>query len=343
MSNIKDLLYKYGVIPVVVVEKIEEALPMAKALQKGELNLAEITFRTDCAQEAIAKITAEFPDMLIGAGTILNVDQAKKALQSGAKFIVTPGLDEDVVKYCNDQKVLVIPGCSTASEVQKAQSLGLDLVKFFPAEASGGLPVIKALHAVYKTMRFIPTGGITPDKFSEYLLNPAVWAVGSSWITPKNLLEKGDYDAIAKRAREAVAAVLNFKFCHMGINCDNPQDGYTNAFKLADMFNLPIGDTGSSTMAGWEVEVTKQPFQVRGPHGHIGYNADNLERAVFYLEKKGVEFDHEHVKPYKGKTYVIYLKDQIAGFTVHIEERNDHNPGRWESLEEIKERINWKD
>ena len=343
MADIKDLIYKYGLVPVIAIDTKEHAVPLAKALIGGELEIAEITFRTDCAAEAMAAITAEYPDMLVGAGTILSVEQAQQAIDAGAKFIVTPGFDEAIVKFCQAKGILIIPGCATPSDVQKAVACGLDVVKFFPAEASGGLKMINAMAAAYKGVRFLPTGGITPEKFSSYLLNPHVIAVGASCMAPMDLVEKGDFEAIRKLARDAMFAVHNFQFCHMGINCYSDEEGYTNLFRLADMFNLVMGDTRSSSYVGREVEITKMAFTVRGPHGHLGYYADNLERAVFYLEKKGVEFDHEHVKPFNGKTYVIYLKEQIAGFAVHIEERNDHNPACWEHRDIIKERIGWKD
>lgn len=343
MEKIKEKIYKYGLVPVIVIDREEQAVPLADALIWGELEIAEVTFRTDCAANAIKAMLDAHPDMLIGAGTVLNRQQVDDALAAGAKFIVAPGLDEELVKYCQSKNVPIIPGCSSASDIQRAIALGLDLVKFFPAEALGGVKTLRSLASAYKNMRFMPTGGITPEKFSEYLREPYVTAVGTSWIAPQKMLDAGDYDAIRKRAREAMFAVHNFQFCHMGINCDNEKDGYTNLFKLADMFNLVMGDTRSSSYVGREVEITKMPFQVRGPHGHLGYYADNLERAIFYLEKKGIEFDHEHVKPYKDKTYVIYLKDQIAGFAVHIEERNEHNPPAWEHRDIIKERIGWKD
>ena len=343
MDRIKELIYKYGIVPVVVIEDAAKAAPLALALAKGGLEICEVTFRTEAAQASISAMLKAMPDMLVGAGTVLNRSQGEVALQAGAKFIVSPGLDEDLAHFCKEKGILYIPGCSSASEVQKAVNLGLDTVKFFPAESSGGVKAISALAAAFKNVRFLPTGGITPEKFSEYLRQPAVIAVGTSWIAPVAMIEKDEFGDIAKRSRDAVFAVLNFQFCHMGINCDTEKEGYTNLFKLADMFNLPMGDTKSSSYVGREVEITKMRFQVRGPHGHLGYYADNLERAVFYLEKKGIEFDHEHVKPYKGKTYVIYLKDQIAGFAVHIEERNDHNPPAWEHRDVIKERIGWED
>ncbi|MDD3251283.1 MAG: bifunctional 4-hydroxy-2-oxoglutarate aldolase/2-dehydro-3-deoxy-phosphogluconate aldolase [Lachnospiraceae bacterium] len=326
----------YGVIPVVKIEKIEQALPLAKALCDGELETAEITFRTDCAAEAIAAIHKEYPDMLLGAGTVTNVEQVKTAVAAGADFIVSPCFVEEVVAYCVDNDICVMPGCATATEVQMAVAHGLKAVKFFPAEAAGGLAYINSLASVFKDVKFMPTGGIKPSNLREYLLNPNVLACGGTWVVPSNLLNAGEYDEIRKLARDAVFSVLNFGFAHVGINCQKVREGYDNIFRLADTFDLILGNTRSSSYVGHEVEITKQPFKVQGIHGHLGYFTDNLERAIFYLGKKGIEFDWESTKPYQGKLYVIYLKEWLAGFAIHIEERNDHNPGKWEHREEVK-------
>lgn len=341
MQTVKDLIYKHGLVPVLSLSSVEQAAPLAKALSAGGLDIAEVTFRSDCAAEALAAMKAACPDMLVGAGTVNTVEQAKAAIAAGARFIMMPSCNEAVIRYCLEQQVLVIPGCATPSEVQCAVSHGLDVVKFFPAESSGGLAAIKNMAPVFPGVRFLPTGGIGLDKLSPYLRCPQVIACGCGCVVPQELLEAGDYEAIRLRARDAVFAVLNFSFTHMGINCDTDQEGYTNIFKLADMFNLVLGDTPSSSYVGREVEITKMPFKVRGPHGHLGYYTDNVERAVFYLGKQGVEFNTESVKPYKGKMYVIYLRELVAGFAVHIEERNDHNPPRWEHRDIVKARIGW--
>lgn len=343
MQDVKTSLYQYGLIPVVTLEKAEHAVPLAKALCAGGLEIAELTLRTPAALDALRAMSTAFPDMLVGAGTVLTVEQAEKALAAGAKYIVTPGCSEAVIRFCQSRNVLVIPGCATATDVQTAVNLGLDVVKFFPAEASGGVKAMDALAAAFPGVRFVPTGGIGPDRFSHWLRNPHVLACGSSCVTPSHLLEQDDFEAIQKLARDAVFAVLNFAFAHVGINCDTDDEGYKNIFSLADTFDLVLGDTPSSSYVGHEVEITKRPFKVRGPHGHIGYFTDNVERAVFYLGKKGIEFNTESVKPYKGKMYVIYLKEHVAGFAVHIEERNDHNPPAWEHRDIVKERIGWKD
>lgn len=156
------------------------------------------------------------------------------------------------------------------------------------------------------------------------------------------LVRSGEFDAIAKCVRDSVFKLLNFNFAHFGINCDTADDGYRNIFKLADMFNLVLGDTESSTYVGKEVEITKLPFKVRGPHGHIGYHTDNLARAIFYLSNNGVEFNMNSIKKYADKAYVVYLQDQIAGFAVHIEERNDHNPPSWDHRDNIRNTLSEK-
>lgn len=326
----------YGVIPVVKIEKAEQAPLLAKALCEGELEAAEITFRTDCAIEAIEAIRREYPGMLLGAGTVTAVDQVKAAVEAGADFIVSPCFVEEVVKYCVENDICVLPGCATATEVQKAVSCGLKAVKFFPAGAAGGISYINSLASVFPGVKFMPTGGVNPSNMQEYLRNPNVIACGGTWIVPSDLLQAGAYDEIRKLAREAVFHVLNFSFAHVGINVDQVRAGYEAIFRLADTFDLILGNTRSSSYVGHEVEITKQRFQVRTEHGHLGYFTDNLERAIFYLEKKGIEFNYDSIKPWKDKPYVIYLKEDLAGFAIHIEERNDHNPPKWEHRDEVK-------
>ena len=337
MNNVFKLIESYGVVPVVKIEEIEHALPLAKALCDGELEIAEITYRTEHAAEAIKVITENYPNMLIGAGTVTNVEQVKDAISAGAKFIVSPWDVEEVVSYCVENNITIIPSCVTPSEIQLAVNHGLKVVKYFPAEASGGVEFIDSISAVFKGVKFMPTGGINPSNITKYLRSPNVIACGGSWMVDSNLIREGKFDEIRKLARDAVFAVLNFDFAHFGINCDTKEEGYENIFKLADMFNLMLGNTPSSSYVGKDVEITKQPFAVRGPHGHIGYFTDNIQRAIFYFEKKGIELNHEKTKPFNGKIYVIYLKEFLAGFAIHIEERNDHNPPKWEHRDDVKE------
>ena len=207
MNTIFSKIEETGIVPVVVLDHVEEAAPLAKALCDGGLPCAEVTFRTDAAEEAIRVMTEQFPQMLVGAGTVLTTDQVNHAVAAGAKFIVSPGLNPTVVDYCVKRGIPVIPGCSTPSDVEVAMEFGLKVVKFFPAEPAGGLNYIKAISAPYSNIKFMPTGGINPQNVSSYLSYPAILACGGSWMVKKNLVHEGKFDEIEKLVREAVELV----------------------------------------------------------------------------------------------------------------------------------------
>ena len=197
---VMEMFRKIGVIPVIVLEDPDDAIPVAKALSDGGILCAEITFRTDAAEESIHRIASAFPDMLVGAGTVLSIDQAKKAAAAGAKFIVSPGTNPDIVKYCQSIGMSICPGVQTPTEIEAALSMGLKVVKFFPAEAAGGLKTIKALAAPYNMMEFVPTGGINLSNIREYLSYEKVIACGGSWIASKNMIKAKDYEHIRETA-----------------------------------------------------------------------------------------------------------------------------------------------
>lgn len=207
MNTIFSKIEEIGIVPVVVLDHVEEAAPLAKALCDGGLPCAEVTFRTDAAEEAIRVMTEQFPQMLVGAGTVLTTDQVNRAVAAGAKFIVSPGLNPTVVDYCVKRGIPVIPGCSTPSDVEVAMEFGLKVVKFFPAEPAGGLNYIKAISAPYSNIKFMPTGGINPQNVSSYLSYPAILACGGSWMVKKNLVQEGKFDEIEKLVHEAVELV----------------------------------------------------------------------------------------------------------------------------------------
>ncbi len=194
-----------GIVPVVKIDNAGDAVNLAAALRNGGMNCAEITFRTDAAEEAIRLIAGKYPDMLIAAGTVLTPKQADKAMAAGAKFIVSPGLNPTVVKHCIDKGYPVIPGICTPSEIEQAMSLGLSYLKFFPAEAAGGVKMIKALAAPYTGIRFMPTGGINVSNLTDYLSCKAVFACGGSWMVPSDKIADGKFDEIEKLTAEAAA------------------------------------------------------------------------------------------------------------------------------------------
>lgn len=207
MDSIYEQFKKTGIIPVVVLEDAKDAEPLARALCEGGLPCAEVTFRTPAAAEAIRIMTEKFPDMLVGAGTVLTTEQVDRAIESGAKFIVSPGLNPDVVRYCMEKDIPVTPGTQTPSDMEKAMSFGLNVVKFFPAEPSGGLSMIKAVAAPYTELQFMPTGGINAKNVRDYLAYDRIIACGGSWMVKGDLIRAGKFDEIKALVREAADIV----------------------------------------------------------------------------------------------------------------------------------------
>ncbi len=203
--NIYDLLGRTPVVPLVQADNPAIAVKISHALASGGLTVAEVVFRTDRALDCLQAVAAEVPEMMAGAGTVLNAKQATAALEHGAKFLVSPGLDDGVVKVAQEQGVPVYPGIMTPGELQRAFNLGLDTVKLFPASIAGGVPTIKAFASVFRTMQFMPTGGITADNLPDYLAIPEVLACGGSWLTPADAIAAGAYERVTELATEAVA------------------------------------------------------------------------------------------------------------------------------------------
>lgn len=204
-------LGEYGIVPVVVLNDSKDAAPLADALCEGGLACAEVTFRTEAAAESIKIMSENHPEMMVGAGTVLTVEQVDEAVAAGAKFIVSPGLNPEVVKYCLDKNIPITPGVVTPSEMEQAIELGLNLVKFFPAEPSGGLAMIKAVAAPYTMLKFMPTGGINPNNVKEYLKDDKIFACGGSWMVKGNLVDEGNFDEIKRLTKEAVNIVKEIR------------------------------------------------------------------------------------------------------------------------------------
>ena len=211
MSTIFEKFSKIGIIPVVVLEDTKDAEPLGKALMEGGLPCAEVTFRTAAAEEAIKIMTEKFPDMLVGAGTVLTTEQADSAIAAGAKFIVSPGLNPDVVAHCVKKGIPVTPGTCTPTDVEKALTFGLDVVKFFPAEPAGGLDFIKAIAAPYVGVKFMPTGGINANNVRDYLKYDRIIACGGSWMVKGDLIKAGDFEKIKELTAEAAGIVKEIR------------------------------------------------------------------------------------------------------------------------------------
>lgn len=320
--NKKDIINRLeniGVIPTAVLDCPEHAVPLAKALKKGGIDTVEVTLRTEFAIDGISEIKKALPDFIVGAGTVLNKEQAQKSVRSGADYIVSPGLDEETVRWCIDEEIPVIPGCMSATEVQKAVAMGLKILKFFPAESSGGVKTCKSLSAPYKMVRFVPTGGINLNNISDYLNCSCIFAIGGGWVCGNANIASENWDAITETAKESVKKLLGFEVAHVGINTESAEAGKKLAYGLADIFGLPVAENEKSEFVTSGIEVVNSIGP--GEHGHIAVDTNNISRAEYYLKRAGVEFREETRKLNNGKTFLIYLKQEFGGFAVHIRQK----------------------
>jgi len=316
MSDILTQIGNIGVVPVIKIDDAKDAVPLAKALLAGDLPVAEVTFRTSAAEESIRRITKEVPGMLVGAGTVLTVEQVKKATAAGAKFIVSPGFNPKVVEYCVKENIPVTPGINNPTGIEQALEFGLKVLKFFPAENSGGLAMLKAMAAPYTEVSFIPTGGINQSNVTSYLSWNKIWAVGGSWMVPSDAISAGKFEEITRLASEAIALVHGFELLHVGINTENEEEAKKVAELLSKFFKLPIKEGNSSIFTGKPFEIMKKPYL--GAHGHIGIAANSVERAVAYFASKGIGIKADTAKVEGGVMKVVYLDLEIAGFAFHI-------------------------
>ena len=316
MKDIYQRIYETGIIPVIKIEDAANAVPLAKALIDGGLPAAEITFRTAAAADAIKAVTTQFPDMVVGAGTVLTTEQADAAKAAGAQFIVSPGLNPKVVQHCIDIGIPVIPGTSSPSDIEKALEMGLTTVKFFPAEAAGGLPMLKAMAAPYGNVKFMPTGGLNENNILSYLSFDKIVACGGSFMVKDDYIKSGDFDKIRSLTENAVKLMLGFKIKHVGINAENAKEAM-NIAKLFTPFGLEIKEGNISIFLNSDIEVMKKPGY--GRLGHIAIETNFIKRAEAYLKAKGLKFIEESKKiDAKGNYKVVYIDADFGGFAVHL-------------------------
>lgn len=320
MFEVLNQISNIGIVPVVKIDDAKDAVPLAKALINGGLPCAEITFRTAAAKDAIKAISQNCPEMLVGAGTVLTTKQADDAMQAGAKFLVSPGLNEEVVAYCLQKGYPITPGVCNPSDIEKAISLGLDTVKFFPAEAAGGLEMIKAMSAPYVNVKFMPTGGISAINLNDYLDFKKVIACGGSWMVKDSLINDGKFDEIEKLTKKAVETMLGFELGHLGINSENDEKADKTANTFCDVFGFAKTESPVSFWCDKSIEVMK--YQGRGKQGHIAIKTNYIHRAIRYLESKGYTFDHDS-KIYndRGELILIYINLDFGGFDLHLSQK----------------------
>lgn len=305
-----------GLVPVVVIDDEKDACPVARALMAGGIPVMEITYRTAAAPAAIREVAENCPDVLIGAGTVITLEQCKQAVEMGAKFIVSPGFSAEVVKWCVDNGAAVLPGCVTPSEIMEAMKLELDVVKFFPSNVYGGLTAMKSLAGPFTGIQFIPTGGINAQNVGEYIAAPFIKAVGGSWVCSRADIAAGNFEKITALCKEARQNMLGYEIAHVGINTADNDAAQGIAGEFAQAFGFPSKNGNSSVFASSQIEVMKNIYL--GKNGHLAVRTNSIQIAVADLEQKGFMADMATAK-YKGDRMIaVYLKDEIGGFAIHL-------------------------
>lgn len=308
------LIYDLGIIPVVAIDDAEKAVPLAKALEKGGLPAAEITFRTAAAEESIRLIRKECPNVLVGAGTVLTKDQCDRAIAAGAQFVVTPGFNPEMIAYIKSTGIPMMPGAATPGEMEQAMSMGLTNIKFFPAEANGGVNKLKALAGPYQAAKWMPTGGVNTKNLNDYLSFDKILCCGGTWIAKSDAINEGRFDEITENCRQAIKTMLGFKAKKVCIYGDEA-NAEKNARFIASLFGFDCKDVCCGYEAG-PVCFSKEKSDAKGC---IVISTLNGDRAMSYLKRMGAEIDPDIRYDKKGKVSCFGLKDNICGFEICVE------------------------
>ena len=301
-----------GIIPLIKIDDISDALPLMGALTGANINVVEITFRTSAARDVLKLISKKCKNMLVGAGTIISIEQVNEAINAGAKYIVTPSFNPKVVDRCIELGIPVFPGCSNPTDIEQAYERGLRVVKFFPAELLGGVEMLKVLSRPYPMMKYVPTGGINADNLNKYLNFNRVLCCGGTYIVDETLLKQKQYHEITRIARESVNKMLDIKLDHVAINTD-----YKTGTALLKTFSNLSGVTyqpDQEKVGG--IEVVRDNHN--GNLGHVAFSSPNLERCVHYLEQRGFTVDKSTIVKENGRIAKLHLAGDNAGYTIQL-------------------------
>lgn len=307
-----------GILPVIAIPSPEAAVPLADALVAGGVRAIEVTLRNPWALEAIAAIRAAHPNMAIGAGTVLAEGQVAAAHQAGADFLVSPGFDPEIVRAAQAAGLPIVPGVVNPTQVTAAVKMGLKVLKFFPAEQSGGIPALTLLHGPFPDVSFVPTGGLTLANLGAYLDKPFVAACGGSYMAKTADIVAGNWTKITELCRQCVDVSLGFSLAHVGLNTGDAATAAATAARFADLFRLPVRDGHSSTFAGGAVECMKTPFY--GEKGHVGFFVRSVERALAWYRSRGIPVREESIRRTAdgARLQSFYLAEEPGGFAVHV-------------------------
>lgn len=320
-NAVMERIGQSGIVPVAVIDAVEKAVPLARAMLDGGVDVIEVTFRTAAAADAIKAIRGSCRDMLTGAGTVISLEQCRLAVESGAQFIVSPGFSREVVGWCVDHEVPVVPGCVTAAEIMAALEYGIEVVKFFPSNIYGGLDAMKALTGPFPGVKFIPTSGISAENVGEFIRAPFVFAAGGSWTCPKADIEAENYEKITALCRDTRKRILGFELGHIGINASGAENAREICMAFQAAFDFPYRPgKGSSDFSSGDIEVKKHSG--RGSCGHLAVETNCLPCAVVEMRRRGIALD-ENTWTYneKGELIAVFLQEEIGGFAVHLMQR----------------------
>ncbi len=314
MNDIARQISRIGIVPVIAIDRAEDAVALAQALRDGGLPAAEVTFRTPAAAEAISAISTACADVIVGAGTVLNLEQCDRALAAGARFIVSPGYNPELVEHCQQRQIPVFPGCVNASDMTRAVNAGLEIVKFFPAEPSGGVAFLKALAPVFPSLKFMPTGGVNINNLGDYFGFSRIVACGGTWMVKKDLLEARQWATVTQLCRDAVSKMLNLRLAHVDIRCQTQAQAADTANVIGALFGADCRPGASGILVGSDATQDGP-----GPCSKITFTTANVDRAIYHLGRRGVRFDEgSRALDPDGNTKAIQLDGEICGFAIHL-------------------------
>ncbi|MBN1396752.1 MAG: bifunctional 4-hydroxy-2-oxoglutarate aldolase/2-dehydro-3-deoxy-phosphogluconate aldolase [Bacteroidetes bacterium] len=314
MDKTLEYIGLQGILPIATIDDEAKAEPFARIMGENGLSVIEVTLRTKAAASIINQIAKNFPEMIVGAGTVLSVNDARTAAEAGARFIVTPGFDPETVEYCLSKSIPVIPGVLTPTEMQKAVAHGLEVVKIFPAEAAGGLKYLKAVAAPFRSLKFVPTGGIDQSNMLSYLNFPRVLACAGSWIVPPEMLKTNDFGKISSVTRKAIEAILGFKLKSISLNANSAADARKALGQLEKIIQFPIIGTEDSLFSKTNTDELHQSYSGE----YIVLSTNFIDRAVAFFERKRIlaKTDKSHIAG--GIPAVVDMNLEIDRFKLRL-------------------------
>jgi len=314
--DVLRLIGDFGILPVIEPINSKNAIPVSRALLKSRINVVEITCNSSKGIDFIRTVSAGCPDICLGAGGIYTPEQAKSAVAAGAGFILSPGFNRELIDWCHEENISLIPCCTNSYEFEEAENLGLSVVGIAGESNYADLSGVKMLVDTFPNMKFIPALGSMDDNLDELLKNPNIYAVRISLPCSEMDISESSLSTITARCNEARRKALGYSFAHLGINCPEPEMSSKVCESFSKTFDFSVRDLGNSNFVSANFEVMKKTFP--GEHGHIAIRTANIRRAIADMDAKGIELDMETAGYRNGAMISVYLKESIGGFAIHL-------------------------